>query len=148
MMKVIETLKGALSLGRPDDLQVAALCMRDNAGAREILMLSSLSSKRWIVPKGWPMNGKSLAEAALQEAWEEGGVKGMVGQEPLGSYSYAKVRDTGLPVYCRVQVYPVTVSELVDVYPEAGKRQREWMRPEEAASLVAEPELSSLLRSI
>jgi len=59
---------------RPNALQMAALCHRDTDDGREILLVTS-SHGRWILPKGWPIEGKSGGETALQEAWEEAGVK-------------------------------------------------------------------------
>ena len=41
---------------------------------REVLLVTS-SNGRWILPKGWPIDGMTASEAAQQEAWEEGGVK-------------------------------------------------------------------------
>ena len=57
---------------RPRSLQVAALChRRTKAGQKEVLLVTSRGTGRWILPKGWPMRGKSDAQAAAQEAWEE-----------------------------------------------------------------------------
>lgn len=133
---------------RPPELQVAALCRRGAPGKGEILLLSSLNSGRWILPKGWPMNGRSLAEAALVEAWEEAGVRGRVGPDPIGSYIYQKLRGGGLPVRCNVQVFPVDEVTLAEVYPEAGRRRRRWVTPRQAAGLVEESELRTLLAAL
>ena len=67
-------LKGA----RKTDVrsQFAALCFRIRKGEPEILLITSRGSQRWIIPKGWPMAEKTPAQAALQEAWEDAGVKG------------------------------------------------------------------------
>lgn len=133
---------------RPDFVQTGALCLRDGAKGqgREVLLVSSLNTKRWILPKGWPMEGRTLAEAALQEAWEEAGVKGAVGAEPVGSFSYQKVVKNGIPVTCRCEVYPVEVSGLDENFPEKGRRKRWWAPLREAAKAVDEPELKALLR--
>lgn len=132
---------------RPPQLQVAALCLRGKPARREVLLVSSLGSGRWIIPKGWPMRGRTLAEAALREAWEEAGVEGEVGAQAFGTFSYLKHRH-GLPRRCTVQVFVVRVSGLVDDYPEAGRRARRWMRPLDAAGMVEEAELKALLRGI
>ncbi|HHX88347.1 MAG TPA: NUDIX domain-containing protein, partial [Paracoccus sp.] len=67
---------------RPDYIQAAALCLREGNKGREVLLISSLKSERWILPKGWPMKGRTLAGAALQEAWEEAGVVGRADEVP------------------------------------------------------------------
>lgn len=139
----LDTIRDALV--RPAELQVAALCRRMRGDKVEVLLLSSLNSGRWILPKGWPMNGRSLAEAALIEAWEEAGVRGRVADRPMGSYTYEKIRGGGLPVRCNVQVFTVDEVTLADAFPEAGRRRRRWVTPRQAAGMVAEPELKALL---
>lgn len=133
---------------RPEFLQAAALCTRDGAKGPEVLMITSLTTKRWIVPKGWPMEGRSLAEAAQQEAWEEAGVEGHIDDEPLGSYTYRKTVRGGIPVTCRCYVYRLRVDALTKTFPEKGRRERIWMSPAAAASAVDEPELKALLRGL
>ncbi|MBW6505915.1 MAG: NUDIX hydrolase [Rhodobacteraceae bacterium] len=129
-------------------LQVGALCLRGRPERREVLLVSSLGTGRWIIPKGWPMRGRTLAEAALREAWEEAGVQGEVGALPFGAFGYAKQRDGAAPTPCRVQVFIVRVRGLADDYPEAGRRARRWVRPIEAAAMVDEPELKALLSGL
>lgn len=133
---------------RPEFVQAAALCTRKGARGVEVLLVTSLSTKRWIVPKGWPMEGKSLAQAALQEAWEEAGVKGAVDEYPVGSYGYQKLVKGGIPVTCRCSVYRIAVEGLAPAWPEKGRRERRWLRPAEAAKLVEEDELSALIRDL
>lgn len=80
-------------------IQCGALCWRENGADVEILLVTSRDTGRWVIPKGWPMIGKTLAEAAAQEAWEEAGIKGVVHLVPLGSYRYIKPQlDTQLEV--------------------------------------------------
>jgi 8-oxo-dGTP pyrophosphatase MutT (NUDIX family) len=133
---------------RPDYVQTAALCLRDVADGPEVLLISSLSSRRWILPKGWPMRGRTLAEAALQEAWEEAGVKGTVSEPSLGAFSYQKLVKGGIPVTCRCEVYHVQVQDLAGTFPEQGRRKRKWVPVAKAASLVAEPELKAILADL
>ena len=40
------------------------------------MLVSSRETKRWIVPKGWPMSGRSGAASAAIEALEEAGLLG------------------------------------------------------------------------
>ncbi len=125
--------------------QVAALCLRGRPGRREVLLVSSLGTGRWIIPKGWPMRGRTLAEAALREAWEEAGVKGEVGALPFGAFDYLKQRDKAVPTPCEVQVFIVRVSGMEKEFPEAGRRELRWVRPIEAVAMVDEPRLKVLL---
>lgn len=125
--------------------QAGALC-RDADGA--VLLVTSLGTGRWVLPKGWPMPGLSLAQAALQEAWEEAGVRGSVAQVPMGSFLYAKPRKTGEVVTCRVWVFAVQVADLAASWPEAARRQRLWLPPQDAARAVWEPGLRELLAGL
>lgn len=134
-------------LGRcPPDMQVAALCRK--AGTGEVLLITSRGTGRWVVPKGWPMPGRSLADAALQEAWEEAGVTGRVGQAEIGRYHYGKEQDRGFAIPVEVRVFPLYVDQLESPFPEADERQRRWFAPEKAAQLVAEPGLQQILRNL
>lgn len=150
--KVIEQLKVVWGefirpmMQRPRRLQVAALCYRDVGSERKVLMVTSRGTGRWIIPKGWPMNGKNSAQAALQEAWEEAGVaKGEAQDQAVGQYRYDKVKATGWTVPVEALVFPVKVKELSDSFPEADQRKRKWVSAEEAANLVREPELKAIL---
>ena len=134
---------------RPRGLQVAALCYRKTGAEKEVLLITSRDTGRWIIPKGWPMRGKTDAEAALQEAWEEAGVKSAtIEGEPIGSFAYDKVLSRGLPLPVEAQVYSVRVEKLCDSFPEAGERTRKWMSPAKAANLVDEPQLKEILRAV
>ncbi|MDW3222553.1 MAG: NUDIX hydrolase [Paracoccaceae bacterium] len=145
---MIKQLPISLSGARKRDVrtQFAALCYRIKKKKVQILMITSRGTQRWIVPKGWPMDGLTPAESAIQEAWEEAGVRGVSDGRCLGIYSYSKdANDLGeLP--CLAMVYAVQVNELATVFPEAGQRKRAWMTRKKAARVVEEPELARILR--
>ncbi len=147
MLKKIWTDFIGLILRRPSRYQVAALCWREKRGGVEVLLISSRTTRRWILPKGWPKSGHDGAGTALEEAWEEAGIRiGSVPPVRVGRYSYRKRLSGGVPVHTLVDVYAMHVTDLLDSFPEAGQRDRKWFPPEEAASLVQEPELAALLR--
>ena len=126
--------------------QYAALCFRQKAGqAPEILLISSRDTGRWVTPKGWPMKGKTGAECAAREAFEEAGVEGRSFAGSIGLFTYDKIRDDGSAQPCVVTVYPIAVERLRTNYPEQGQRRRRWFSPAKAAGKVNEPELSALL---
>ncbi len=134
-------------LQRPKQLQVAALCHRGEGADKEFLLVTSRETARWIIPKGWPIRGLDAKESALQEAWEEAGVKHSdVLSGPIGRYSYQKRKASGLEVPIETLVYSVSVKELSDDFPEAQERTRKWVSAEAAANLVNEPELKSIFR--
>lgn len=148
VMRTILDGVAALLGRRPPRLQVAALCLRQRGGKQEVLLISSLDTGRWVLPKGWPMRGRSLAAAALREAWEEAGVNGVVAREPLGHFTYAKRSRSGLARPVRVAVFPVQVRRMERGYPEEGRRKLEWVASAAAATMVEEPGLSTLLAEL
>ena len=127
--------------------QFAALCYRVKNQKVQILLVTSRGSRRWILPKGWPMDGKTPADSAAQEAWEEAGVRGTAVSRPLGMFSYSKALgddDADLP--CVAMIYAIRVTSLARDFPEVGQRTRKWMTRKKAAAMVDEPELSRILR--
>lgn len=133
-------------LQRPKPLQVAALCHRGDGAGREYLLITSRDTGRWIIPKGWPIRGLKSSEAALQEAWEEAGVKtGIVNAVPVGRYVYQKRQSSGWSFPVETLVYSVAVEDMADQFPEAGERTRKWVTADAAASMVEEPELQQIL---
>ena len=59
-----------------------------------------------------------------------------------------KMLDDGQTIPCRVTVYPMVVERLKRRWKERKERKRHWFAPKEAAQLVAEPDLSDLLRKL
>ncbi|WP_064710859.1 NUDIX hydrolase [Rhizobium bangladeshense] len=135
-----------LMFRRPPRQQYGAICYRvkKKSGDVEVLLMTSRDTGRWVIPKGWPMNGKCAHEVAVQEAFEEAGVCGSTEAETLGSYTYPKVLRDGVQVICKVQVYALEVAELAKNFKEKGERTIEWVSCDEAASRVREPELRNL----
>jgi 8-oxo-dGTP pyrophosphatase MutT (NUDIX family) len=127
--------------------QYAALCFRyaGNGGTIEILLVTSRTSGRWIIPRGWPMKRKKPHQAAAIEAWEEAGVRGRVKKNAVGRYTYLKMLDNGDVVPCMVDVFQIEVTEAETSFKERGERLLEWVRPDEAARRVRDIELKSLL---
>lgn len=134
---------------RPMRQQVAALCLRGEGEAQQVLLVPSRDSGRWLLPKGWPMRGRGLAGSALQEAWEEAGVRGRVHPQPVGRYQDIKRSARGGPdESLQVLVFRVDQVRLHDVFPEAGQRQRTWASPAEAANMVNDGSLAAFLRRL
>ena len=59
------------------------------------LLITSRTTRRWIIPRGNPVRGLSPAQSAAQEAYEEAGLTGIVSPEAIGTYEYRKVRRNG-----------------------------------------------------
>lgn len=135
-------------LQRPKGLQVAALCHRGRGDKKEFLLVTSRDTGRWIIPKGWPIRGLKSNEAALQEAWEEAGVRNSkAAKQPIGTYTYQKRKSSGLEIPVETLVYSVEVKDLSEDFPEANERKRKWVKADDAAEMVNEAELKSIFRN-
>jgi 8-oxo-dGTP pyrophosphatase MutT (NUDIX family) len=127
--------------------QFAALPWRVGAQGLEILLITSRETRRWVIPKGWPMKDRAAHQAAAQEAFEEAGVQGDIAGVPLGMFRYLKRLKGDKTQLCAVDVFPLQVTEILEIWPEQEERRREWVTPEEASRRVDEPELTALIEA-
>jgi 8-oxo-dGTP pyrophosphatase MutT (NUDIX family) len=88
-------------------------------------------------------SGHTAGEAALNEAWEEAGLVGMLSQEPVGSFIYEKY---GRPHH--VVVFVLHVTRAADDWPERDVRNREWVEPAEAIERVDDPGLKEIIEAV
>ena len=139
----------ATLFSRPRQRQVAALAWRRGEGGDiEVLTITTRRTKRWSIPRGWPINGLTSAEAAAQEAWEEAGVRGIVAPEPLGHVTYTKSRHSDRPPLRMIaSVFALHVAEQATDYPEAGQRKRAWRTRTDAAERLQEPDLKAIVQA-
>ncbi len=130
-------------------VQYAALPFRRNKkGAVEIMLVTSRETRRWIIPKGWPIAGVEPHNLAALEAMEEAGLLGKVADKPLGTYHYDKKRNDGSVVNCTVDTFALEVEQQMPTWPEQDERKTKWFEPEEAANQVQEPELRELIKKL
>lgn len=128
--------------------QVGALPFRfGRDGKPKILLVTSRESRRWVIPKGWPMKGRKPFEAAAREAYEEAGLRGAIGKRPIGHYLYQKRLKNLDAVLCQVKVFPLEVRKQLKHFPEENQRDLRWFSPADAAEAVSEPGLAALIRT-
>jgi 8-oxo-dGTP pyrophosphatase MutT (NUDIX family) len=143
------TKKGQLPAepDREPRAQSAALpWRRGGTGLIEVLLITSRETRRWVIPKGWPIKGLKSPQTAAREAFEEAGVEGEVAKK-VGVYHYDKRLRSGRMQRVRVGVYPLKVDTEREAWPEVQQREKLWTTPRAAADLVQEPELSQILRT-
>lgn len=126
--------------------QSAVLPYRKEKGGVEVLLVTSLDTGRWVLPKGHVEAGLTPRESAEKEAFEEAGITGIVAQNFIGAYRYAKTEKKGGGMR-RVEIYPMEVLAQLDDWPEKNKRKRAWMEVEKAAKAVSEKKLGKILLS-
>ncbi|GAB4295103.1 MAG: NUDIX hydrolase [Ignavibacteriaceae bacterium] len=120
--------------------QSAVIPYRKKNENTEVLLITSLRKKKWIVPKGYIEFNLTAFESAKKEAYEEAGVLGQNETEELG---YLEVKKkVGL---WHMKVYKMEVTELLDEYPEKEMRKRKWFPVNEAAEKVSIPGMKELI---
>jgi 8-oxo-dGTP pyrophosphatase MutT (NUDIX family) len=106
-----------------------------------ICVVSSRGGKRWVIPKGCLEPDKTAAEIALQEAWEEAGLVGVLQPEPIGTYLYQKA-----DCLCHVTVFIMSVTDAADRWPESDFRHRCWLTAAQALGRIDDAGLRELIR--
>ena len=125
--------------------QSGALPYQKKDGILWVLLVKSMTSGRWIFPKGNLEPGLTASESAYLEAFEEAGVLGTISTRSIGAYKYRKKPEKGGEL-CRVKLYPLEVTKVLGSYPEQGIRQRKWLLAEEALSVLKEPKIIAILQ--
>ncbi|MFE1603227.1 NUDIX hydrolase [Methylobacterium sp. ID0610] len=129
--------------------QVGVLPLRRSPdGGLQVMLITSRETRRWVIPKGWPMKGLKNHEAAAREAYEEAGLIGRVGKHAIGSYLYRKRLKSRDTVPCQVQVYRLDVRKQLKAWPEQHEREGRWFPASEAAEAVTEAGLAALIRAV
>ena len=127
--------------------QVAALPYRRWRGHIEVLLITSRQTKRWVIPKGWPMDGKADHHAAAQEAYEEAGIEGQISDKSIGAFNYQKRKKSGEVVDCVVMVFAMEVYRLLHVWPEKHERRRQWFSAREAIEALTDEGLKAIIEA-
>lgn len=127
--------------------QVAALPTRMGPDGIEVCLITTRETRRWTVPKGWPMKGRKDHRAAAIEAEQEAGLKGRIDKEPVGSFLYFKRRDAHFDLV-RTTVYRLPVTSLLKNWREKGQREVRWVPAHEASMMVEEAGLSAIIATL
>jgi 8-oxo-dGTP pyrophosphatase MutT (NUDIX family) len=126
-------------------VQYAALPYRVLENRVEILLITSRRTRRWIVPKGWPIEGLPPPDCAALEALEEAGVGGEIQKRPIGHYRYLKHSKKRPSIPCKVEVFACKVTHQRKTWAEKAERERRWCSVEDAAASVSELQLQVLI---
>jgi 8-oxo-dGTP pyrophosphatase MutT (NUDIX family) len=118
---------------------VIPFCLRGDVIA--VLLITNWRRRRWVIPKGLIEGNLSARDSAVQEAYEEAGIRGLTSKLAIGEYDYQKWGGT-----CHVDVFLFRVKEVLASWPEATFRHRVWFSVETAAGMVKEKALGDLIR--
>lgn len=123
--------------------QSGVIPFRKKENTFEVLLITSIKKKKWIVPKGYVEFNLTPFESAKKEAYEEAGVIGSNETIELGSYSVKK--SIGKQY---VKIFSMEVIEVLDDYPEKNLRKRKWYSIKDAAETITFPEISNMILSL
>lgn len=123
--------------------QSGVIPYRKKSGELQILLITSIKRKKWILPKGYIEFNLSPFESAKKEAYEEAGVIGANETVELGSFMMN--RSIG---HCNIKIFSMEVIEVLDEYPEKNVRKRKWFPVKEAAESISIPQTSSMILSL
>jgi phosphohistidine phosphatase len=125
--------------------QAAAIPVRKDAktGRLQVLLLRRRDGRKWGIPKGLVDPGYSHAQTAAKESLEEAGVEGVVGDTPVGEFTYDKFGGT-----CLVRVYVLHVTRALDHWDEQSLRERRWFDAREAAAVAGRPAVRELIGQV
>jgi 8-oxo-dGTP pyrophosphatase MutT (NUDIX family) len=123
--------------------QSGVLPYRRRDGKIEVLLITSIRKKKWIIPKGYVEFNLSHFESAKKEAFEEAGIYGENETIELGSFQVHKNIGT-----CFIRVFSMEVTKILDEYPDKEKRKRKWFSVEEAVQSVEIQELKQMITAL
>ncbi len=110
----------------------------------KFLLITSIGSGRWVLPKGHIASDMTPRQSAIKEAFQEAGINGKVPKKSLGTFTYSKENEPGIPPY-QVEVFTMRVTCVLNAWPEELRRTREWMPPKKASNSVQEGALSHMM---
>ena len=96
-----------------------------------LCLITAASSNHWSIPKGNIERGSSPEDTALEEAWEEAGLRGRIVGDALGHFEYRKFGSL-----LNVAVYVMEVESAAEHWDEEDIRRRRWVGPAEALRLL------------
>ena len=122
--------------------QTGVLPYRQREGRVEVLLITSRTRGRWIIPKGNLEPDRTIRDVARAEAYEEAGIRGDLALAALGSYWH------GDPPRHRVQVFLMRVRQVLKTWPEQAERKRAWLPLGEARVRIDEDGVRRLFGAI
>lgn len=111
--------------------QSGVIPYRRREGKLEVLLVTSIKKKNWIVPKGFIEYHMSPFQSAKKEAFEEAGVRGSDSTRILGSYT---VKKKGSEL--KTKIYSMRVTRIYKDYPEKNLRKRKWFSINDAIKKI------------
>lgn len=127
----------------------AALPWRMNCdGDLEVMLLRPRRGGSWRLPASRCSGKRTGLQSADRAAFQEAGITGRVGSEPLGRYVALRLLPCGSRKAVEVTVHGLHVWGTLVSWPNNVKVIRRWMPPAEAAVAVDETGLRDIFASL
>jgi 8-oxo-dGTP pyrophosphatase MutT (NUDIX family) len=120
--------------------QAAAIPFRRVGESVQVCLIRRKDSVPWGIPKGIIDPGETSGETALNETWEEAGLRGRLIGDAIGTYRYEK-----WGVGLTVAVHLLEVLQEEASWRESGVRERRWTSCSEAVLLLSDHPVQPLL---
>jgi phosphohistidine phosphatase len=120
--------------------QAAAIPIRRLGRDLQICVIRRKDGDKWGIPKGLVDPGATHEVTALNEAWEEAGIKGRLLGAAIGTYRYRK-----WGTRLTVAVFVMEPVQQASTWEEAPFRERRWVPFGEAGVLLAGHPVAPLL---
>lgn len=127
--------------------QVGCLCYKWVDKKLKVLIITSQTTQRWIIPKGWIQKKLGASGSAAAEAWEEAGILGICDKKKFGDFKNIKTLKDGYPLECIVDVFVMKTIAQKNEFPEKDKRKVKWIDPEDAENFIRNKSLIQLLKN-
>ena len=118
---------------------MAVIAVRERSRQLEVCLIRRRDKRKWRIPKGFIDLGDSPEQAALNEAFEEAGLRGRIIGSRVGTYEYEKWH-----FRLTVAVYLMDVIEEQQKWREMRLRQRRWYSMKKAGVLLADHPVAPL----
>ncbi len=138
-------LKGAEFRPRPAyyyrQAAVIPYCVIDDQF--KLLLIRSAHKQQWCFPQRIIFPGLSPQATAAQAAWDEAGITGVIADESLGFDRQQQWRGE-----CRIEIFPMAVSEILSSAHWKKTQQRQWFTPKQAMNEINSPRLNAMIKQL
>ena len=121
-------------------LRIVAVPWQVHKGELQLVLITSRTRGRWILPKGKLDEGVTPSRMAEIECWEEAGVKGKASPKQMAE---GVCDDLDGPFF--FHAFAVCVDKLKDEWLERHQRERQCLPWKEALALI-QPDMADILR--
>lgn len=121
-------------------IQAGALPFLFKDGILHVVLVTSSSGQKWLVPKGRLERSMTREEVALMEAAEEAGVVGVIESGVAGACVMEDGRE--------LRLFPLRVATLLPVWPERLQRRRVVLPIYRALLRIGDPGLERCVREL